>query len=702
VCTGDVRPHWIGDGACFWYRNRLSNGRREFVLVDASGVEPTRGPAFDHARLAQALAEASGAQVEGEKLPFDEVEWLDDGAAIQFSVGDVKWRCDLDSYAVTTLDAAEADADEDSEGEPSPDGAWVAFVRDDNLFLRDAATGIEFALTTDGSEADAYSGPLSWSPDSRRLVAVRSEVGDNRQVHLIESSPSDQLQPKLHSSRYVKPGDRVGRSRPTLFDVAARRRIPISDGYFANPWSVGDIRWEDDSSRFTFLYNQRGHQVLRVLAVDADTGHCRILVEERARTFIDYAYKRFCHFAAAGEIVWMSERDGWNHLYLYDAATGQVKNRITRGEWVVRSVEHVDDDARQVWFTASGTHEGQDSYYAHLCRVGFDGANLTILTHENGTHTVHFSPDHRLFVDTWSRVDSPPVSVLRRSEDGAVVMELESADWSDLRATGWNPPEQFVAKGRDGVTDIHGVIWRPSDFDPDRTYPVVEHIYAGPHGSFTPKAFQPYHRGQEMAELGFIVVQMDGMGTSNRSKAFHDVCWRALGDSGFPDRSAWMRAAAEKYAYMDLSRVGIYGGSAGGQSTLRALLAHGHFYKVGVADCGCHDNRMDKIWWNELWMGWPIGGHYREHSNATHAARLQGKLLLVVGELDRNVDPASTMQVVDALIKADKDFDLLVVPGGGHGIAEAPYGNRRRQDFLVRHLLGVEPRFDAATDAHSA
>ena len=705
VYRADVRPRWIGDGARFWYRNRLPNERREFVLVDADGAgKPSRAPAFDHARLAASLAAATAADVDGEALPFDEIAWQDGENAIEFRVDETRRRCDLDGYVITRLaDDEEEDAATEPDGQPSPDGAWVAVCRDHNLILRDAGTGIEFALTTDGSEADAYTDATYWSPDSRRLVALREQAGDDRQVHLVESSPADQLQPKLHSAHYLKPGDRMPTRRPCLFDVLTRREKHISTAYFPNPWSVGDVRWEADSSRFTFLYNQRAHQVLRVLAVCADSGACRVLVEERGRTFIDYAYKRFCRFTRdSGEIVWMSERDGWNHLYLYDAATGRVKSRITRGEWVVRSVEHVDDDTRQIWFLGSGIHEGQDPYYLQLCRVGFDGDGFTELTDGDATHTVSFSPDRRYFVDTWSRVDAPPESVLRHSEDGSPALVLERADWTDLRATGWSPPERFVAKGRDGVTDIHGVIWRPSDFDPGRSYAVVEHIYAGPHGSFTPKAFQPYHRGQEMAELGFVVVQMDGMGTSDRSKAFHDVCWGALGDSGFPDRIRWMRSAAEKYPYMDLSRVGIYGGSAGGQSTLRALLAHGDFYRVGVADRGCHDNRMDKVWWNELWMGWPVGAHYREHSNVTHAAKLRGKLLLVVGELDRNVDPASTMQVVNALIEGDKDFDLLVVPGGGHGIAEAPYGNRRRQDFLVRHLVGVEPRHDAASDESSA
>ena len=303
-----------------------------------------------------------------------------------------------------------------------------------------------------------------------------------------------------------------------------------------------------------------------------------------------------------------------------------------------------------------------------------------------------FSPDKKYFVDKWSRVDSPPVTELRRAADGKLICELERADWSQLLTTGWRAPERFVAKGRDGTTDIYGVIYRPSNFDGAKQYPVVEKIYAGPQSSFVPKAFSLLDDARELAELGFIVVQIDGMGTSNRSKKFHDVCWKNLGDGGFPDRILWLKAAAAKYPQMDLSRVGIYGGSAGGQNALRALLAHGDFYKAAVADCGCHDNRMDKIWWNELYMGWPVGPQYAEQSNVTQAHNLQGKLLLIVGELDTNVDPASTMQVANALIKADKDFDLLVMPGVGHGAAGTPYGKRRLQDFFVRHLLGVEPR----------
>ena len=574
----------------------------------------------------------------------------------------------------------------------SPDRKWIAFVKDYNLYVRENENDEEIALSSDGTEENAYSERVYWSPDSRKLVALRIQKGEDRKIHLIESSPEDQLQPKLHTLSYAKPGDRIDIRKPKLFDVAHNRQIPVSDELFPNPWSISDIRWAPDSSRFTFIYNQRGHQILRLISVDVNTGEARAIVNEQSETFVDYAFKQFSHFIDdKKEVIWMSERDGWNHLYLYDVETGRVKSQITKGNWIVRGVERVDEEKRQIWFRAGGIRGKQDPYYVHFCRINLDGSGLEVMTEGDGTHQIEFSPDRRFFIDRWSRVDQPPVSELRDADDGKLVCELERADWSELLETGWRPPERFDAKGRDGKTEIYGIIIRPGNFDPKRKYPVIEQIYAGPQGAFVPKSFGLQTRQHAIAELGFIVVQIDGMGTSYRSKAFHDVCWKNLGDSGFPDRILWMRAVAKKYPYMDLARVGIYGGSAGGQSALRGLLAHGDFYKVGVADCGCHDNRMDKIWWNELWMGWPIGPHYEEQSNVTQAHKLKGKLLLTVGELDRNVDPASTMQVVDALIKADKDFDLLVVPGRGHGVGETPYASRRRMDFFVRHLLGAEP-----------
>ncbi len=580
----------------------------------------------------------------------------------------------------------------------SPDGRFRVLFRDHQVVLRSVADGTERVLTEDGAAEDRYAGPVRWSPDSERFVVMRTVPGEDRTVHIVESSPADRLEPKLISFGYRKPGDRVDVSRPRVFVAESGRMVPPDDGPIENPWSVGQVEWGAEGvggGEFFYLYNGRGHQTVRLVRVDAVTGVSRVVVEETSPTFIDWTNKVFAHrVAGTGELIWMSERSGWNHLYLYDITTGRVKNAITAGEWVVRSVERVDEANRQVWLRVVGVRakEGEDPYHIHFARVDFDGSNFTMMTEGDGTHRIEFSPDGAHFVDTWSRADLPPVVEIRRSSDGSRVAVLAEADASALVEAGWSPPERFVARGRDGVTEIWGLIQKPSNFDPSRKYPVIEAIYAGPHGQHVPKDFSVWRDTRSLAELGFITVHIDGMGTNWRSKAFHDVAYKNLKDAGFPDRIAWMRAAASERPWMDLDRVGIHGVSAGGQNALGALLFHGDFYKAAVADCGCHDNRMDKIWWNEQWMGWPVDDSYAASSNAVHAANLHGKLLLTVGELDQNVDPASTMQVVDALIKADKDFELIVFPGLGHGTIGSPYGQRRMRDFFVRSLHGVEPR----------
>jgi dipeptidyl aminopeptidase/acylaminoacyl peptidase len=374
-----------------------------------------------------------------------------------------------------------------------------------------------------------------------------------------------------------------------------------------------------------------------------------------------------------------------------------VKNQITTGDWPVRAVVDVDEKNRQIVFSASGMDAGKDPYFVNVFRVNFDGTGLTRLTSADANHSASFSPDMKYFVDTYSRVDVAPVAELRRGDDGGVVMELERADVTALAQAGWKPPEVFTAKGRDAKTDIWGVIYRPTNFDASKKYPVIENIYAGPQGSFVPKSFAEFNQMQALAELGFIIVQIDGMGTSNRSKVFHDVAWKNLKDAGFPDRILWHKAVAAKYTHYDVTRVGIYGTSAGGQNSLGALLFHPEFYKAAVSAAGCHDNRMDKIWWNEQWMGWPIGPEYAESSNVDNAYRLEGDVLLVVGEMDHNVDPSSTMQVVNQLIKHNKNFELLVVPGMDHG-AGGTYGDHKRYDFFVRHLLGANPPSWVALD----
>lgn len=740
-----VTPRWLTNADALWYRVETDRGEFEYVFVDtAKGV---RQGGLSQQALADLLAQRLNRPVDSKALPGEttgnaeedtsnsETEitfvnetkqavtllWIPGGGGerrayatlkpgekhVQHTFVGHRWRVETaegkrlatytgrsDPFTAVIQENMEARNNNTNNDRPAePAREWNAFIRDHNVWLRHRDTSEEVQLSQDGSADDAYREPFRWSPDGSKLVVMQVKPPQEHKVYVVESSPKNQLQPKLQSYDYLKAGDRIAQPRPRLFDLGKRQPIRVSEDLFPNPWDLSEIRWATDSSDFTFLYNQRGHQLQRVIAINAQSGEARTLIEEKSDTFIDYSQKTDLRWLEkSGEYLWASERDGWNHLYLGDAKTGAIKNQVTKGEWVVRGIESVDEEKRQIWVRVLGQRSGEDPYHLHLARVNFDGSGFTMLTEGDGTHRWQWSPNRRFLVDTWSRVDQPPVNELRSAESGKLICELERADAEKLSESGWQTPERFVAKGRDGITNIYGLIVKPSNFDPAKKYPIIEKIYAGPHGFHVPKAWGREAQTHGIAELGFIVVQIDGMGTNWRSRAFHDVAWKNLKDAGFPDRIAWLKAAAATRPWMDLSRVGIYGGSAGGQNAVAALLHFGDFYKVAVADCGCHDNRMDKIWWNEAWMGWPVGPEYADNSNVTHAAKLTGKLLLTVGELDHNVDPASTMQLANALINADKDFDLLIIPGSDHGAGERPYPARRRMDFFVRNLLGVEPR----------
>ena len=709
VTAVDVRPNWM-DADRFWYKVGLTNGMSRYVKVDP--LKASKSDLFDHTRMAKAVADISKQPAEPNRLFIEDLRWDVWAEPIKVRVKG-KWYA-WDEQAGTLNETSVPTPKEETppqrgrrnrsddrwtswspRQDRSPDGKWLIVERQGKLFLKSTSGNEEKPLSTDGAPGFGYDRSVFWSPDSKKLIAMKTKQGLNRKVNIVESTPRDQAQPKLLTLNYPKPGDDIDISKPHLFDVDNAREITVKDDLFNNPWSINDIRWDKDSSRFTFTYNQRGHRVFRVLAVDATTGDVTALVREEPQTYVDYANKIYYRYIEdSNEIVWMSERSGYNHLYLIDATNGAIKNSITKGDWVVRQVDKFDLVNRQIYFQAGGYDAGQDPYYVHYFRVNFDGTGLVRLTEGDGTHELTYSPSREFYVDKYSRVNMPPIFELRRAQDGKKVLDLEKADATALLATGWKLPQPFVAKGRDGKTDIYGVIYRPTNFDPKKKYPVIENIYAGPQGAFVPKSWSRMNGMQRLAELGFIVVQIDGMGTNCRSKAFLDVSWRNLGDGGFPDRILWMKAAAKVEPAMDITRVGIYGGSAGGQNAMRALLDFNDFYKVAVADCGCHDNRMDKIWWNELYMSWPIDkALYDKASNSVNAHKLKGKLMLTVGEVDSNVDPASTMQVVAALIKADKDFDLLIVPGSNHGAGESAYADRRRRDYFVKNLLGVEPRW---------
>lgn len=694
-------PSWIGTGHRFWYR-KLSRGVNEYIIFDANTLK--KQPAFDHAKIAASLSQLTGNTYKPHDLSLAQLRFDNSVASFTATIDGIAIRCTISDSACTKVDPP-SQQNRPERPVKSPDGKWEASIYNYNLVVRRMDSRESIVLSTDGSEGNYYNGrSITWSPDSTKIAVYRLRPGYRREVRFIESSPEDQIQPKFSSIVYAKPGDVLDLEQPVLFDVASRKQTNVDNTLFPNPYEISDPVWRRDSRAFTFEYNQRGHQVYRIVEVNA-SGQARALISDEPKTFFSYrpangnlsdSGRRYRYDVADGkEIIWMSERDGWAHLYMYDGATGSVKHQITRGEWVVRGVQRVDEVKRQIWFSAGSTHPGKDPYFASYYRINFDGTGLTELTPADANHNVAYSNDAVFYIDNYSRLDLPPVLELRKTADNSLLATVERGDTSELVKTGWQAPQVFTAKGRDGKTDIWGVIIRPTNFDPSKRYPVIENIYAGPQGSFVPKSFLTYSSMMAQAEIGFIVVQIDGMGTSNRSKAFHDVAWKNLGDAGFPDRILWHKAVAAKYPWYDVSRVGLYGGSAGGQNALGGLLFHPEFYKAAVSYAGCHDNRMDKIWWNEQWMSWPIGPQYSASSNVDNAHRLQGELLLIVGEMDTNVDPSSTMQVVSKLIKHNKNFDLLVVPGANHGAARgdryAAYGDHKRYDFFVRHLLGMKP-----------
>jgi len=590
----------------------------------------------------------------------------------------------------------------------SPDGKWTAFTKSNNVFIRPIEEeSKEVQLSNDGTEDNSY-GRLEWSPDSQHLIAWRIEPGDRKEVYLIRSSPKGGGRATFERRPYALPGDKFPKYELNIFNVVDHQQSKPEVDRFEHEWLSPDLHWWPGTSRFAYTQDDRGHQRYRVVEVDAEDGKVRTLVDERSDTFIwtthtegpeRLGFKIITWLDKTQEIIHMSEQDGWRHLYLVDATTAKLKNQITKGEWVVRGIDRVDEDKRQIWFKASGCNQDQDPYLIHCYRINFDGTGLVALTAGNGNHSIEYSPDERFIIDNFSRVDLPPVTELRRGSDGTLICLLEAADVSELERSGGTAPEVFSAKGRDGKTDIWGVIYRPDKLDLNQKHPIIEEVYAGPQDSFVPKTFSTRNRYSALTDLGFVVVKIDGMGTANRSKAFHDVCFKNLKDGGFPDRIAWMKAAAAKYPYLDITRVGVYGTSAGGQNAAAAVLFYPEFYKAAVANCGCHDNRMDKASWNEQWMGFmPVEkiyddtpeNWYARCSNIENADKLQGNLFLVVGEVDSNVPPESTLRFVDALIRAGKDFDFLVVPNGGHGAGGAYY-QRRLQDFFVRHLMGQEP-----------
>ncbi|MGD8278142.1 MAG: DPP IV N-terminal domain-containing protein [Gemmatimonadota bacterium] len=728
LVAGDaVRPVWLENDR-FWYRVSTRTGT-EFVLLDPAARR--RGPAFDHARLAAALSLANDTSYVPDKLPFTTFEYVEGGRSLRVALDTARgFLCDLSAYSCVG---------ETPERKPvtevrSPDGAWIAFERDENLWVRPAAGGEAFQLSTDGEPDWGYAvNPeaccdavtrvrlkrekrpiLVWSPDSRRIATYRLDERGVKDLNLLETATG---RPILHSYKYALPGDSViPRYEMWVFDVAGRTGVRSDRGmqdavntrccWFTSDTLWNESQWGQGSDHFYYTHGQRDYGKLELIDVDAATGAARKILEERSPTFVETTLRTggFGNWRVINgdrEVIWFSERDGWGHLYLYDAFTGTLKNRITEGPWLVLDLLRVDEATRTIWFTALGREPGRDPYYRHLYRVGLDGRGLTLLTPEDADHQVAFTPSGRYIVDTWSTRQQPPTTVLRRP-DGSVVMTVQESDVSQYVELGGHWPESFTVKARDGVTDVYGLLFRPTNFDSTKAYPIIDYIYPGPQsGPIGSRGFSvsPGGNAQALAELGFVVMQVDAMGTPFRNKAFHDTWYGNMGDNGIPDHVAALRQLGARYRWIDQTRVGIFGHSGGGFSSTDAILRYPDVYKVAVSSAGNHDNRSYDYTWGEKYQGLLVknghgGDNFDSQANQLLAKNLRGKLFLLYGTLDDNVHPNNTLLLVDALISANKNFDLLVLPNRNHGFGGEPYVIRRTWDYFVKNLLGVDPPTD--------
>lgn len=704
-----LNPKWIDNGSDFWYKTELDNGHR-FMLVLTKKNEVK--PAFDHQEMANALSKKLDKSVRPDSLPFLKIKFKEKMSRILFKVDTLNFKYDIKNNVLSEYTPKKNKLKKNES--KSPDGKWIAFVKEYNLYLRNVKTSEEFQLTTDGIDHFDYATPLSWykivdesigdtydpeiwvewSPDSKKFMAIKLDRRNATKLYMYQSLPDEGMRAKVWSYERALPGENsIPLQEFYIFDVKDKSNVKVDLEPIEDYWSGLAPDWAKDGSKFYFAQMARYYKALDLNFVDPATGKLNNIIHEDAKTMIEYQMVG-CELVNNGEkIIWMSERDGWNHLYLYDGKTGNLLNQITKGEFVVQKTNYIDEKNEVVYFTAVGKEKNRDPYYKHLYKVNLDGTEMTLLTPEDAEHEIQFSPDYSYFIDNFSRVDLKPKAVLRRLSDGKLIQELQEANIDKLLATGWKYPERFTVKARDGKTDIYGVLQYPSTFDPSKKYPIIDNSYSGPQAVNVPKSFRRgiWNHWTPLAEIGFIVMRIDGMGTAMRSKAFHDFSYMNLGDIGAEDHITGIKQLAERYSYIDTNKVGIFGHSAGGYDAAHALLTHPEFYKVGVASAGNHDHRMAKAWWPEQYMGAP-GNHYSEQSNLTLAKNLEGKLLLIHGDMDNNVNPASTYRLAGELIKNNKDFDLIITPGDNHDLTwRNKYIIRRRMDYFVKHLWNIEP-----------
>ena len=723
VDRGNVFPNWL-PGDKFWYRV-LTPAGSEFILVDAT--KGTRAVAFDHEKLAASLSSATSKKYTGSMLPFQVINYSADGKSITFRSDGKQWKYDLQNSSLVADTTKLLENAQRSGGFGrgnrslevlSPDRSKAVFIKDYNLWVRDVKTNEQKQLTTDGIKDFGYATDnagwtssdgaiLRWSPDSKKIATFKQ---DQRNVGDMYLASTNVGHPTLKSWKYPLPGDKeipmisrcvinVDDAKVIMFNIPPDpHRASLSDD-ISSSGTFDDIDWNPDGTEVAFLSTSRDHKQEKFRIANALTGEVREVFEEVVSTQYESGWGaiNWRYLPKTKEIIWFSERDDWGHLYLYDATSGKVKNQITKGNWVVTRLVRVDEKNRLLYFMASGT-QTENPYFSQFYKIGFDGKNLALLTPGAGTHTVSYSPSENYFIDTYSKPDAPSVTVLR-DMNGKQIAELEKTDISRLKAAGWKPPTVFSVKAADGKTDIYGIMFTPTNLEANRKYPVIDYIYPGPQGGSVGSWGFSAARGdhQALAELGFVVVLIEGTGNPDRSKSFHDKYWPDMSTNTLPDQVAGIRQLSQRYSYIDTNKVGIWGHSGGGFATAAAMFRYPDFFKVGISESGNHDNRNYEDDWGERYIGLltknPDGtDNYTAQANQTYAKNLKGKLMLAHGMMDNNVPPYNTMLVVEALTKANKDYDLVIFPNAGHGYgADSPYMMRRRWDYFVKNLLGKEP-----------
>ena len=700
-----TKINWFKDGTGLWFID-YSKNKKTYKLVDFKNTKVV--DLFNHNKMASALTEFSEKLIKENQLSLSNIEKRGK-ENLEFKCEDKSYVLNLKSYQLTLQEEKPKEEKNPFEAK-SPDGKWIAYTKDYNLFIKSIESSKEFQLSTEGKRGYEYATRydwydkiegengerpkrffMNWSEDSNWIVTNIIDTRNAEKMYMLDHSIDSLYKPKLLSYYRGSPGDTtMVMVTPVFYNVETKKEVKTSlpTGTHVNSVSIEGMK---QSGELLADYLERGYKKKVLKHINLNNEKEQILIEETSKTNIDNFW--FRQLQEKLKVIFLSERSGWRQLYMVDLKTNKI-SAITTGDYYINSVVYTDEDKEEIYFMASGKESNSNPYYQKLYRVNYEG-KVTLLTPGNTHHSINFSTNGKYFVDNYSTINIPTRTVLRSSRSGKILTELTTADVSDAQSKGWQSPEIFQLTAKDKKTTIYGALWKPTNFDSTKSYPIIDATYTGPHTQVFPKSFDHSFSNQSLAEFGFIVMNVDGLGTSGRSKEFHDHSYKNMGNN-LEDHVLAIKHLGQKYSWINTDKVGIFGHSAGGYDTGRAMLAFPDVYKVGVASSGDHDFRMEKAWWPEMYQGWPVDETYEEVSNITNAKNLKGKLLLVHGGIDDNVNPSATFKLAEALVNADKEFDLLIFPSQRHGYVgkSRNYFIKKRWNYFVKHLLNAKPVWD--------